>query len=116
MRRDAEKNPSEVTGCSVGDSSRVYTTKEICFDVMELARDRKMEYSAASELLQMCSSQSTSICHLMVKEVQHLSDRSRTISKYLLIDECANDLEKQLPGNEKTQYLNACNEVMDLLN
>jgi len=61
IRKDTEKNPDEVIGCGVGGPESVYTTRAICFAVMNLYRDRRIKPSAASELLQMCGSMSTSV-------------------------------------------------------
>jgi hypothetical protein len=53
------------------------------------------------------------ICYAMIEEVKNLSGKIKTESRFKLVEECANDIAKKLPGKDEPTYMNACEKLID---
>jgi len=114
IRKSAEKNPNKVVVCGVEGPKTVYTTNAVCNAVISFDKDyyKKLKPYAGYSVLQKCASFSSSVCLGIIQELRSLAPVSSQTSRMTLIDKCANSLEKRFPGNEKPQYLNACQDLV----
>jgi len=114
IRKSAEKNPNQVVICGVEGPKSVYTTNVVCNAVISFDKDyyEKLKPYTGYSVLQHCASTSSSACLAIIQELRSLAPISSQTSRMTLIDKCATSLEKRLPGNEKPQYLNTCQDLV----
>ncbi len=114
IRKSAEKNPDRVVVCGVEGPKTVYTTNAVCYAIISfdnVYHDKLKPYAGYS-ILQSCGAFSSSVCLGIIQELRSLAPVSPQRSKMRLVDKCADDLKKRFPGNEKSQYLNACQDLV----
>jgi len=118
LRKEAEKNPEKLISCAVEGPETVHMPQGTCFEIMKLSRYqyKNLKPHGAYRLLQMCKNSTTRVCFVVVKEVGHLVEKASSVSNPVLVNECAGDLQAELPNNEKTLFLNACEELVALFN
>ena len=114
MQKSAEKNPDQVVICGVEGPKSVYTTNAVCNAVTRFDKDyfEKLKPYTGYSVLQHCASTSSSACLAIIQELRSLAPVSSQTSRMTLIGKCATSLEKRLPGNEKPQYLNTCQDLV----
>jgi uncharacterized protein len=110
IRKQAEKEPHKIILCQ----ARVHVTLAACYAIMKLIGNG-VEFYAANAFLQQCGAMRTAVCQTLAEELWMLSEKAKSKSKYDLAEECAVDLENKLVGGEKTQYLNACTDLVRVL-
>jgi hypothetical protein len=115
MRRSAEKNPNEMVGCAVEGPKTVYTTWAVCYAVIKFFKDNqsKLKPFAGYALIQECARTNDRFCFAIIEELRTLAGKVKFESKMALIEECADDLAKKVLGNERPQYMNACQDIID---
>jgi hypothetical protein len=113
MRRDAESTPNKIVGCGVEGPESIYTTSAVCYAVIRFDIDNqdKLIPYAGYAILQDCGRLSSSVCLGIIEELQSLARVPE--SKMALTEKCADDLEMKFPGNEKPQYMNSCQELIN---
>ena len=115
MRRDAASTPNKMVGCGVEGPESIYTTSAVCYAVIRFVTDNrhKLRPYAGYAILQGCGRLSSSVCLGIIEELQSLARVPQPESKIALTEKCADDLEMRFPGNEKPQYMNSCQELIN---
>lgn len=114
MRKNAEQKPNETVACGVEGPQTVYTTWAVCYSVIKLVRDNEGVFKpyAGYALLKQCGQMESKVCISLVSELQALAGPAGSKSKMDLIGMCANDIERRVPGREKPQYMNTCQDLI----
>jgi hypothetical protein len=53
-----------------------------------------------------------SVCFALIEEARQISSKFGKVSRYEIVQECANDIALKLPGKDQPTYLNACEELV----
>jgi hypothetical protein len=106
-----EKEPNKIVTCQ----GTVHTTYAACYAIMKLIGSGRAPYEAVQSFLRDCGAMRTAVCQTLAEELWTLSEKAKSKSRYNLAEECAVDLENKLVGGEKTQYLNACTDLVGVL-
>ena len=110
MRRSAEKTPNETVHCGIEGPKPVYTTWAVCYAAIKFVKDNqtKLKPYAGYAILQECAGLDSRRCLAIIEEMRFIATTASLDSKMVLTEKCAADLGRRIPGNERPQYMNAC--------